>query len=250
MSSETETRLEETYEHQETADSKFAPAVHVIAAIHFWLVYFYDRLYIKYPIQFQLRFLTYWNVLLQAAYFIICVGNYFYGSNGINPRPVPLIRQVRDYVYAAVAFPVAMFVGMEFWMLMCIDRELIFPRALDAIVPNWLNHAIHTNIMIFTLLEMVTSFRKYPNRSKGLAGLTAFMATYGVWLHIIYAVSGSWVYPVLNVVNWWQRVIFFLFALCLVLGLYFIGELVNTIVWGEILQKLEAERTHEKTKYE
>lgn len=64
---------------------------------------------------------------------------------------------------------------------MAIDRELVFPKALDEFFPSWLNHVMHTNIMIFTLLEMITSFRVYPKRSKGFTGLFVFTAIYFVW---------------------------------------------------------------------
>jgi FAR-17a/AIG1-like protein. len=73
------------------------------------------------------------------------------------------------------------FVGVTFWALMAVDRELVFPKALDPFFPSWLNHVMHTNIMIFTLLEMVTSFHIYPKRSKGLIGLMVFMAIYLGW---------------------------------------------------------------------
>ncbi|PSN54910.1 hypothetical protein C0J52_01650 [Blattella germanica] len=67
-------------------------------------------------------------------------------------------------------------------------------------------------------------------------------------LHIIYAVSNIWVYPVLEVLNWWQRVVFFLFGTGLILGMYFVGEFVNRQVWGKTLQQLETGKSRKKTK--
>lgn len=64
---------------------------------------------------------------------------------------------------------------------MAIDRELVLPQKLDAYFPLWLNHIMHTNIVIFILLEMFLSCRKYPTKKRGLAGLTIFMAIYLSW---------------------------------------------------------------------
>ena len=32
------------------------------------------------------------------------------------------------------------FVVATFWVLYAVDRELVYPKALDAIIPTWLNH--------------------------------------------------------------------------------------------------------------
>ena len=73
------------------------------------------------------------------------------------------------------------FVGVQFWILMFIDRELVLPKAMDPFFPSWLNHIMHTNIMVFTVLEMVMTFRRYPKRSDGLKGLLGFMLVYLIW---------------------------------------------------------------------
>lgn len=74
--------------------------------------------------------------ILQAGYFVIALMNDFLGSNEVAPKKTPIIRQIKDYVYAAFAFPVAFNVGITFWSLFTIDRELVFPKALDAFFPK------------------------------------------------------------------------------------------------------------------
>ena len=54
-----------------------------------------------------------------------------------------LVR-AEDFFFASLSFPIGMFVGLAFWGLYAIDRELVFPLALDKIVPVWVNHALHT----------------------------------------------------------------------------------------------------------
>lgn len=97
---------------------------------------------------------------------------------------------------------------------------------------------MHTNIVIFILIEMFISFRQYPSRKTGLRGLIIFMATYLVWIHIIKSVSGIWVYPVLEVLDFPQRIAFFLVNLVFCVFLYFTGEFVNNKLWSTQLKQL------------
>jgi len=59
------------------------------------------------------------------------------------------------------------------------------------------------------------------------------MASFRV--HVIFLKSGFWVYPVLEVLNWWQRIIFFLSCLFLQASMYFVGETLNNAKWGKTI---------------
>lgn len=97
---------------------------------------------------------------------------------------------------------------------------------------------MHTNIMIFILLEAVITFRQYPLRRNGVTALSIFMAGYLVWVHIVRYYSGLWVYPVLDVLNWPQRIVFY--AVNIVAGslFYFGGEFLNNLVWRVELKRV------------
>lgn len=64
---------------------------------------------------------------------------------------------------------------------MFVDRELVLPKALDPYFPWWLNHLMHTMIMVSTLIEMMITPRKYPRKSFGLLCLLSFMIVYLIW---------------------------------------------------------------------
>ncbi|XP_049856039.1 androgen-induced gene 1 protein-like isoform X2 [Schistocerca gregaria] len=177
------------------------------------------------------KFVTYWNLVLQTVYFTICVINDLIGTNDSHPKKTPFIRSLRDFIQASLAFPLSTFVCLTFWSLYAIDRELVFPKAADTFFPWWLNHVMHSNILVFSLLETVATYHKYPSRSKCLLGLAVFTIVYLVWVHIIYYLSGEWVYPVLSVLNVAQRIVFFLILMLLFFGLYFLGEVLNNKVW-------------------
>lgn len=74
---------------------------------------------------------------MQAVYYAICLINDLIGSNEVLPKKqLPAIRKVKDYMFSALALPVALNVGSTFWSLMAVDRELVFPKAFDAFFPK------------------------------------------------------------------------------------------------------------------
>lgn len=159
--------------------------------------------------------------------------NDFLGSNESAIKDRPLIRKIRDYVFGTFAFPLAFDVGGMFWLLFAIDRELVLPKSSDAFLPSWFNHILHTNIMAFILFEMIFTYHKYPCRKSGLSGLGGFMFGYLAWVHVIWFKANAWVYPVLAILNWPQRIAFYLFTLSVPIVFYYIGEILNNQVWNK-----------------
>ncbi|ETE60927.1 Androgen-induced 1 protein, partial [Ophiophagus hannah] len=70
----------------------------------------------------------------------------------------------------------SIFVAVAFWGLYAIDRELVYPKELDDINPDWLNHTMHTTILPLLFIELVICSHKYPPRWKGILGLGIFSA--------------------------------------------------------------------------
>lgn len=110
-----------------------------------------------------------------------------------------------------------------------------------------MNHVMHTNIMIFISIEMLTSFRAYPSRSLCVGSLGVFSVAYLVWIHIVKHNSGVWVYPVLEVLNLPLRLVFFAMSLVILQVLYFAGEALNKVVWRKELA-LQKPRSSNKSK--
>lgn len=57
------------------------------------------------------------------------------------------------------------------------------------------------------------------------------MLSYLVWVHVIQYKAGIWVYPILDVLNLPQRIIFFAVTILFAIGLYIVGEFVNDAIW-------------------
>lgn len=170
--------------------------------------------------------------VIQALYFTISSINDFYGSNEVGLVDRPLIRRLKDYVFATFAFPLGIHVAGLFWTIYAFDRQLVMPEAVDRFFPSWLNHIIHTNVAIFVAIELVSLHRQYPSRKQGLFGLMTFMVCYIIWLHIIRLIAGRWVYPILDTLNLPGKVAFLMFTGCLPAIIYLAGEVLNSKIWN------------------
>ena len=140
------------------------------------------------------------------------------------------------------------FVGLIFWTLWHIDRELVFPKAFDAIFPSYINHMMHTTVIPVQLLELILLYHMYPKKTSGIATTFSFCLLYLSWTLIVAHFGGIWVYPIFEVLDTVQRGIFMLF--CSMFGglLYLVGESLNNVVWSKHSKIAEAEIVSGKVK--
>lgn len=119
-------------------------------------------------------FLSLFLQIWQAVYFTLCIVNDFIGTNEFHPKRPSALRKLKDYVFAAFAFPLALNVAISFWSIYAVDRELILPKSFDAFFPMWVQIHIHWWIVFFSLilnsnyfflkilnLQMVESYHAY-----------------------------------------------------------------------------------------
>lgn len=144
-----------------------------------------------------------------------------------------MIRKIKDYIFTTFAFPLAFDVAAMFWSLFLFDRNLVAPKEWDPIFPVWLNHFIHTDIVIFISIELIILHRHYPSMKYSLMGLFFFVLMYIGWIHVIYFETEKWVYPIIETLNWIERIGFY--GLCLIIPttFYFFGKFLNNLVWNE-----------------
>lgn len=212
---------------------------HLLAALQFFYGLYYEVYYVL-PEELKLRkfsfggkmiYLTFIDAIIHACYHSIAFVNDFVGTNEAQVENPPMIRKVRDYIFASFCFPLGLNVSLLFWSLYSIDRELVFPTIMEQIYPWWLNHILHTNVFLLTAVEMLILFHFYPRRKLELFGLMSFIVIYIGWVHIVKLVADSWVYPVLDVLDIHHRYSFFLLAGTIPIGFYFVGEFLNKEIW-------------------
>ena len=185
----------------------------------------------------QWKYLTFLNLWLQLFYFCISFLNSIFGSHSTEAKSATTLQKIRDFLFSTLAFPIGQFVGIIFWGLFYINRELVFPAVLDKIFPNYINHMLHTTVIPLQLLELMLLYHLYPRKKLGIATTFIFCAIYLTWTIIVAHFGGFWVYPIFKVLGPVQRIIFMLF--CSMVGglLYLLGEALNNIVWSKYSNK-------------
>ena len=136
------------------------------------------------------KYLTFLNMLLQFIFFTIALLSNF----------TKRLHGVRDLLFASAAFPIGMFVGIIFWSIWAVDRELIFPKVLDQYFPAILNHLMHTTVIPLQLGQLLLVRHRFPTRTKGFAITGVLCLGYLAWINYIYYMTGFWVYPVIKVI--------------------------------------------------
>lgn len=174
---------------------------------------------------------------MQCIFFGFCAAVDFAKS---SPGHHEKLVQLRDKMYASIALPYSMFVAAVFWVLFAINRDYIYPKILETIIPSWLNHVSHTVILPMLLIETSLSKHHHPPRKAGFALTLSFGAIYILWVLYLALVMDIWPYPILEILGWGLRVVFFVSCFLILCALYLIGETINYSVWGqEALQKTE-----------
>lgn len=159
--------------------------------------------------------------------------NDFVGSDESSVKDKGLVGKIKDYIFAALAFPLALDVAALFWSLYAYDRQTVFPEVAESFFPSWLNHILHTNVALFIVVELFVVHRRYPSRKQGLSGLVVFLFGYLAWIHVTRHYAGKWPYPIIDNLDLPSRIAFFAFAFSFPILMYFIGEALNAKIWSE-----------------
>jgi hypothetical protein len=175
------------------------------------------------------KFLTYIDLWSQFVYFFLAF------LNDVMPMsPAKLmLAKFCDFIFTTVVFPLALFVVIAFWGIYAIDRELVYPVALDEFVPPFLNHCWHTFIGVGVFLEVLLVFHRYPPTSKAVTTVFTYSTAYIIWLVVILTVDNFWVYPFLRVMPPPVISVFFAASFFLAVGLYFFGKILGNWRWRE-----------------
>ncbi|XP_023017506.2 androgen-dependent TFPI-regulating protein isoform X1 [Leptinotarsa decemlineata] len=158
---------------------------------------------------FQPYFFTLWTFTLHMIFVILAILD---ETSKILKLPVAIQKRLgktRAFIFNTLLFPSCLLVSTFFWGIWHIDRELIFPKAVDEFFPSWLNHMLHT----FTLVPMVIELllpKKYNFVQFRQAApiLIIYSLVYGAILISLYLRHGVWIYPVFKIFTWPQRIFF------------------------------------------
>jgi hypothetical protein len=187
---------------------------------------------------------------LQLIYFAIALTNDLIGTNEVMTEGQPWIRKLRDFIFAALFFPLAIDICSCFWGIVLVDKSGIATEAVwevwERLIPFWLNQCIHTNPVIFVFIEMILLYHHYAHRNVCVAVSFIFRVCTLVWFQAIKEKTGHWNYPIYAKQSWAERLGSHMFTLGYFVSLYFFGSLLNRTFWRkntvkEIIRKKNSE---------
>ncbi|XP_026331305.1 androgen-dependent TFPI-regulating protein-like [Hyposmocoma kahamanoa] len=181
---------------------------------------------------FRFAYLTGWNFVIQSVYLFLASGHDLlqwadkeHTSLGVR------VRYWRDVIYNGLVVPCTCFVFGIFWSLYFIDRELIFPRVYDDVVPWWFNHCVHTNILILVAAETFLQERREPTNKRLELILNGCLGIlYAIVYYSIYFFAHRWLYKIFGVMTWWQVCLFQMGIWASSFIFYFIHFPINRLI--------------------
>ena len=138
-------------------------------------------------------------------------------------------KVLKETVQSSIGFPVCLIVSSFFWIIYAIDRELVYPKSLDDIIPYWTNHIFHTVILV-KCLEFMLEDVKYPSRKYGLTLGLLFLASYFIWISYLYFKTGFWPYGFMHTFSVYMFALFILATAFYYTFLFCLGEFLNNFL--------------------
>ncbi|KAJ9601339.1 hypothetical protein L9F63_000477 [Diploptera punctata] len=188
--------------------------------------------------KFKWRYFTGWNFTVQIIYFMTCVTEDIMRLMKHTSVPNDWIRRVKDFIFTSLFFPGTLFVTLMFWIVYLIDRKLVCPVAVEVVVPSWINHSIHTVIIVVLVIEMRITRHRYSKRSLGLAALAIYLTAYDILFFNAFITDGAWIYPLYQVLNWFYRMLLLVTSTTTIFGFYILGECLSDKLVGYQLQRI------------
>ncbi|XP_063898294.1 androgen-dependent TFPI-regulating protein-like [Helicoverpa armigera] len=183
----------------------------------------------------QHKFMTVWNVYMQMLYAALGLSCdvLALSNEGKISSLQQTLQKIRDPMFSSVVWPYAFTTSFVFWSAYSYDRSLILPPSVDQTLTWGANHVIHTAIMPVVLWELVFRPQKTPETHvANLMMMNGYAAGYLVVIVSSYMNTGTWVYPILNIL--YGTIYFYIFLVVSVLLtqiFYSLQWYITSIVW-------------------
>ncbi|XP_014364377.2 androgen-dependent TFPI-regulating protein isoform X1 [Papilio machaon] len=185
---------------------------------------------------YRVAYLTGWNFAFQTLFLLLSlVHDVLEWLDKQDCRMAARLRYWRDIIFSGLVVPFTLFVSSMFWCVYAVDRELVFPRAYDDVVPWWFNHCVHTNISVVVLIETLLQARRRPRDFKTeIIAVTVVDVAYAIVYYAIYYFTHRWLYKVFGVMTWWQVCLYQLLIWGSSYLFYFLQFPVNRLIHGDV----------------
>ncbi|KAI5712667.1 hypothetical protein M8J75_010314 [Diaphorina citri] len=145
-----------------------------------------------------------WNNFVQISFYVgLSVTNYQLTTYPLDHWWIKYAKGYRRFLeksFLSVVFPMSLFVCNTFWYVYHTNRELIYPKMIEKLVPAWYNHTIHTLpvLIVFLHLILVEPESSPLSMKTSMIIQTVFHAGYlSLMFHDRY-MKGVWLYKFLG----------------------------------------------------
>jgi hypothetical protein len=77
---------------------------------------------------------------------------------------------------------------MAFWCLYFIDPNLVWPKFVESVVPQWQNHIMHTLPLVTSIIDNFIANRQNSSFWKGILTTAFFAILYIIWYFFDYII--------------------------------------------------------------
>ncbi|XP_057665583.1 androgen-dependent TFPI-regulating protein-like [Diorhabda carinulata] len=189
---------------------------------------------------FEFCFFTLWNFIFQILFMIVAIMDEVSKLMKFSLITQKRLGKTRAVMYNTILFPSTLMVMSIFWILWHTDRELVFPEILDLFFPSWLNHMLHTFIVMPIIIELILPKKyNFVKFEKSAVVLTAIFMFYQILYFSIYFCHGVWLYAVYKVFTWPQRIMFTACQFVMVLSYQKLGIMLQNCKKPSLRQKFK-----------
>ncbi|XP_045528691.1 androgen-dependent TFPI-regulating protein-like isoform X1 [Pieris brassicae] len=198
---------------------------------------------------YRLAYLTGWNFSFQTIFLgLSLLYDFLEWAGKHNGNLGTKIHYWRDVLFCGCVLPFTLFVSSMFWTVYAIDRELVFPKIYDDVIPWWFNHCVHTNILVVLALETLLQPRRKPTDEKVEVTIYWSVALmYAVVYYTIYFTTHRWLYQVFGVMTWWQVCLYQLWIWGSSFVFYKLQFPINRLIHGDESQEIPEANGETKT---
>lgn len=161
-------------------------------------------------LQFAYFFLCFFTDIMpwsSAKYWFLRACDVFFT---VAAFPLCMVSPLNLSLKKSLTPPLSQFVVVLFWGIYFVDRELVYPLVLDQYIPVSLNHCWHTFPIVFSFLEALVVFHRYPSSMWGMVVVCGFSSLYIVWIAWVYTAAKIWPYPFFKIIPLPALPVFFL----------------------------------------
>ncbi|XP_032525269.2 androgen-dependent TFPI-regulating protein-like [Danaus plexippus] len=151
----------------------------------------------------QFKYITIWNVIFQMLFLsmaVVCDVSLMMNGPGEH-RALGLLRSYSRIFFGGVVWPCSTTIFVIFWPMYIYDRELLFPAYIDKVLSQLSNHVMHTSILPIAVWALIFQPDNKPRHQFWYKfHLVTVFVTYIGFLLYNHRVTGSWPYPIMNMI--------------------------------------------------